>query len=139
MPERTPEAGRLVGQALLLHDRASAGFDSRPASSRVLDSSPKQRTRRSVLPWASAQCARKNSKGSGTVRFEACADTGGHYRWRLWSGSNKVASSGESVSKYNAERTATLRQQPSSHGFPPCDSGASVPLGSLGTTGRVRR
>jgi uncharacterized protein len=42
------------------------------------------------------------------MRFEVYADTGGNYRWRLWSGSNKVASSGESfASKSNAERAAT--------------------------------
>jgi uncharacterized protein YegP (UPF0339 family) len=42
------------------------------------------------------------------MRFEVYDDTGGHYRWRLWSGSNKVAASGESFdSKYNAERAAT--------------------------------
>jgi len=41
------------------------------------------------------------------MRFDVYADTGGHYRWRLWSGSNKVAVSGESfASKYNAERAA---------------------------------
>ena len=42
------------------------------------------------------------------MRFEVYSDTGGSYRWRLWSGSNKVAASGESfASKYNAERAAT--------------------------------
>jgi uncharacterized protein YegP (UPF0339 family) len=42
------------------------------------------------------------------MRFEVYEDTGGSYRWRLWSGSNKVASSGESFySKSNAERGAT--------------------------------
>lgn len=42
------------------------------------------------------------------MRFEVYEDTGGNYRWRLWSGSNKVAASGESFySKYNAERAAT--------------------------------
>lgn len=42
------------------------------------------------------------------MRFEVYSDTGGHYRWRLWSGSNKVAVSGESfASKSNAERAAT--------------------------------
>lgn len=42
------------------------------------------------------------------MRFEVYDDTGGHYRWRLRSGSNKVASSGESfASKFNAERGAT--------------------------------
>lgn len=41
------------------------------------------------------------------MRFEVYPDTGGHYRWRLWSGSNRVAVSGESfASKYNAERAA---------------------------------
>jgi uncharacterized protein YegP (UPF0339 family) len=41
------------------------------------------------------------------MRFEVYADSGSHYRWRLWSGSNKVASSGESfASKYNADRAA---------------------------------
>jgi uncharacterized protein YegP (UPF0339 family) len=41
------------------------------------------------------------------LKFEVYADTGGHYRWRLWSGSNKVAASGESfASKSNAERAA---------------------------------
>jgi uncharacterized protein YegP (UPF0339 family) len=42
------------------------------------------------------------------MRFDVYDDTGGHYRWRLWSGSNKVAASGESfASKSNAERAAT--------------------------------
>src|SRR3954449_5420530 len=42
------------------------------------------------------------------MRFEAYSDTGGNYRWRLWSGSNKVAVSGESfASKFNAERAAS--------------------------------
>ena len=42
------------------------------------------------------------------MKFEVYSDTGGNYRWRLWSGSNKVAVSGESfASKYNAERAAT--------------------------------
>lgn len=42
------------------------------------------------------------------MRFEVYSDTGGSYRWRLWSGSNKVAASRESfASKYNAERAAT--------------------------------
>ncbi len=42
------------------------------------------------------------------MRFEVYADTADKYRWRLWSGSNKVAVSGESfASKYNAERGAT--------------------------------
>jgi uncharacterized protein YegP (UPF0339 family) len=42
------------------------------------------------------------------MKFEVYADTGGHYRWRLLSGSNKVAASGESfASKLNAERAAT--------------------------------
>ena len=42
------------------------------------------------------------------MKFEVYADTGGHYRWRLLSGSNKVAASGESfASKSNAERAAT--------------------------------
>jgi uncharacterized protein YegP (UPF0339 family) len=41
------------------------------------------------------------------MRFEVYADTGGHYRWRLWSGSNRIAVSGESLAtKYNAERAA---------------------------------
>jgi uncharacterized protein len=41
------------------------------------------------------------------MRFEVYADTSDKYRWRLWSGSNKVAASGESfASKYNAERAA---------------------------------
>jgi uncharacterized protein YegP (UPF0339 family) len=41
------------------------------------------------------------------VRFDVYDDSGGHYRWRLWSGSNKVAASGESfASKSNAERAA---------------------------------
>ena len=41
------------------------------------------------------------------MRFEVYADTSGQYRWRLWSGSNKVAASGESfVSEYNAQRAA---------------------------------
>jgi uncharacterized protein len=41
------------------------------------------------------------------VRFDVYDDSGGHYRWRLWSGSNKVAASGESfASKANAERAA---------------------------------
>jgi uncharacterized protein YegP (UPF0339 family) len=41
------------------------------------------------------------------MRFEVYADTGNHYRWRLWAGTNKVAVSGESfASKYNAERAA---------------------------------
>lgn len=42
------------------------------------------------------------------MRFEVYEDTGGHYRWRLWSGSNRVASSGESFySRSNADRAAT--------------------------------
>ena len=42
------------------------------------------------------------------MRFEVYGDSGGSYRWRLWSGSNKVAAGGESfASKYNAERAAT--------------------------------
>jgi uncharacterized protein YegP (UPF0339 family) len=42
------------------------------------------------------------------VRFEVYADTAGNHRWRLWSGSNKVAASGESFySKSNAERAAS--------------------------------
>jgi len=42
------------------------------------------------------------------MKFEVYADTGSHYRWRLLSGSNKVAASGESfASKANAERAAT--------------------------------
>lgn len=42
------------------------------------------------------------------MRFEVYADTTGQYRWRLWSGSNKVAASGQNfASKYNAERAAT--------------------------------
>ena len=41
------------------------------------------------------------------MRFEVYDDTGGNYRWRLWSGSNKVAAGGESfASKSNAERAA---------------------------------
>ncbi len=41
------------------------------------------------------------------MRFEVYADTSDKYRWRLWSGSNKVAASGKSfASKYNAERAA---------------------------------
>lgn len=41
------------------------------------------------------------------MRFDVYADTSGHHRWRLWSGSNRVAVSGESfASKYNAERAA---------------------------------
>lgn len=41
------------------------------------------------------------------MRFETYPDTGGHHRWRLWSGSNKVAASGESFhSSSNAERAA---------------------------------
>jgi uncharacterized protein YegP (UPF0339 family) len=41
------------------------------------------------------------------MRFEVYEDTSGQYRWRLWSGSNKVAASGESfASKSNAERAA---------------------------------
>lgn len=41
------------------------------------------------------------------MRFDVYDDTGGHYRWRLWSGSNKVAASGESfASKSNADRAA---------------------------------
>ncbi len=41
------------------------------------------------------------------MRFEVYPDTGGHYRWRLWSGTNKVAASGESfASKSNADRAA---------------------------------
>jgi hypothetical protein len=30
------------------------------------------------------------------MRFDVYDDTAGHFRWRLWSGSNKVAASGES-------------------------------------------
>lgn len=42
------------------------------------------------------------------MRLEVYSDSGGNCRWRLWSGSNKVAVSGESfASKYNAERAAT--------------------------------
>jgi uncharacterized protein len=42
------------------------------------------------------------------VKFEVYEDTGGNYRWRLLSGSNKVAVSGESfASKSNAERAAS--------------------------------
>lgn len=41
------------------------------------------------------------------MQFEVYADTGGQYRWRLLSGSNKVAASGESfASRSNAERAA---------------------------------
>jgi uncharacterized protein YegP (UPF0339 family) len=41
------------------------------------------------------------------MRFDVYDDTGGHYRWRLWSGSNKVAASGESfASKSSADRAA---------------------------------
>jgi uncharacterized protein YegP (UPF0339 family) len=41
------------------------------------------------------------------MNFEVYKDTGGSYRWRLWSGSNKVAASGESfASEGNAERGA---------------------------------
>jgi uncharacterized protein YegP (UPF0339 family) len=41
------------------------------------------------------------------VKFEVYSDGSDKYRWRLWSGSNKVAASGESfASKYNAERAA---------------------------------
>lgn len=41
------------------------------------------------------------------MKFEVYSDGSGKYRWRLWSGSNKVAASGESfASKYNAERAA---------------------------------
>lgn len=42
------------------------------------------------------------------MRFEVYEDASSKYRWRLWSGSNKVASSGESFSsKSNADRAAT--------------------------------
>lgn len=42
------------------------------------------------------------------MRFEVYRDTSEKYRWRLWSGSNKVAASGESfASKSNADRAAT--------------------------------
>lgn len=42
------------------------------------------------------------------MRFEVYPDSSGKYRWRLWSGSNRVAVSGESfASKSNAERAAT--------------------------------
>jgi uncharacterized protein YegP (UPF0339 family) len=41
------------------------------------------------------------------MQFEVYGDASGKYRWRLWSGSNKVAASGESfASKHNAERAA---------------------------------
>lgn len=41
------------------------------------------------------------------MNFEVYADAASNYRWRLWSGSNKVAASGESfASKSNAERAA---------------------------------
>jgi uncharacterized protein YegP (UPF0339 family) len=47
------------------------------------------------------------TEGEVPVRCDVYADTGSHYRWRLWSGSNKVAASGESfASKSNAERAA---------------------------------
>lgn len=41
------------------------------------------------------------------MKFEVYLDTSDEYRWRLWSGSNRVAASGESfASKSNAERAA---------------------------------
>lgn len=41
------------------------------------------------------------------MRFEVYPDSSDKYRWRLSSGSKKVAASGESfASKYNAERAA---------------------------------
>jgi uncharacterized protein len=42
------------------------------------------------------------------MRFEVYADTAEQYRWRLWSGSNRVAVSGQDFAgKSNAERAAT--------------------------------
>jgi uncharacterized protein YegP (UPF0339 family) len=42
------------------------------------------------------------------MRFDVYEDSAGNYRWRLWSGSNKVASSGESFySESNAKRGAS--------------------------------
>ncbi len=44
--------------------------------------------------------------GALTARYETYEDTGGHWRWRAWRSSDKVASSGESFSSRTAATTA---------------------------------
>ena len=45
--------------------------------------------------------------GAATARYDIYADTGGHWRWRAWRGSDKVAASGESFySRVSAESAA---------------------------------
>jgi uncharacterized protein len=61
------------------------------------------------------------------VRFEVYADKADEYRWRLWSGSAKVAASGESFdSKFNAERAA--------NGFKAAAASASYSTFGTGTS-----
>lgn len=53
------------------------------------------------------RAARAFKAGALSARYEVYLDDGGHYRWRAWRSSDKVAASGEAfASKPNAERAA---------------------------------
>lgn len=47
--------------------------------------------------------------GAATARYEVYADAAGHYRWRAWRSSDKVAASGEAFSSRWAAQTAAER------------------------------
>lgn len=42
------------------------------------------------------RAARSFKAGAATARYDVYKDAGGHWRWRAWRSSDKVASSGES-------------------------------------------
>ncbi len=53
------------------------------------------------------RAARAFKAGAKTARYDVYQDSGGHWRWRAWRSSDKVAASGESFdSRYNAQRAA---------------------------------
>lgn len=53
------------------------------------------------------RAAKAFKAGAKTARYDVYEDAGGHWRWRAWRASDKVASSGESFSsKYAADRAA---------------------------------
>lgn len=64
----------------------------------------------SFYSTANAQRAAAAFKaGAKTARYEVYADQGGHYRWRAWRSSDKVAASGESFSSRWAAQQAADR------------------------------
>lgn len=56
--------------------------------------------------FSARRAAASFKAGSATARYEVFLDAGGHYRWRAWRGSDKVAASGESFSSRSSADVA---------------------------------